>query len=73
MTPTLIHAGVNDARVPVEHGRTLFRALSRYQKVDTQLIEYPDTGHFPMTRSYRRAKMEWDLAWMDKYVLGIEE
>lgn len=71
-TPTLIHVGANDARVPAAHARTLFRALSRYGTAPTELIVYPDTGHSPLTYSHRKAKMEWDLAWFEKYVLGKE-
>ena len=69
-TPTLIHVGENDARVPAAHSRTLFRALNRYRNVPTQLIVYPNTGHSPLTYSFRKAKMAWDVAWFERYILG---
>ncbi len=69
-TPTLIHVGADDQRVPAAHARTLFRALSRYTNVPTELVVYPDTGHSPMTYTFRKAKMEWDIAWFDRYLMG---
>ena len=31
---------------------------------------YPGEGHGLMTYKNRRAKMAWDLAWLDRYLLG---
>lgn len=67
-TPTLIHVGGNDERVPALHSRTLFRALDRYLQVPCRLLVYPGEGHGLSKMSQRRAKMEWDLAWFDRYV-----
>ncbi len=72
-TPTLIHVGEQDARVPAAHARTLYRGLKKYRKVDSQLIVYPGQPHSLSRFSFRKAKMEWDLAWMRKYVLGKED
>jgi len=69
-TPTLIHVGANDARVPVQHARALFRALDQYLKVPTQLIEYPGEPHSLGKRAHRKAKVEWDMAWLDHWVLN---
>lgn len=69
-TPTLIHFGENDERVPVQHGYTLFRALQDYRKIPTQLVIYPGEGHGLSKYSTRKAKMEWDQAWFDKYLVG---
>lgn len=69
-TPTLIHVGANDARVPPAHSRTLYRALHEYVGVPTQLLVYPGQGHGLTTYKFRKAKMEWDLAWFDRYLLG---
>ncbi len=69
-TPTLIQVGENDVRVPASHARTLFRGLSRYGKAPTQLIVFPDAGHSPITYPHRKAKMEWDVAWFEKYLMG---
>lgn len=69
-TPTLIHVGANDERVPAAHSRTLFRALHEYMGVPAQLLVYPGQGHGLTTYKFRKAKMEWDLAWFDRYLLG---
>ena len=69
-TPTLIHVGGADPRVPVAHSRALYRALQHYLHVPTQLVVYPGEPHGLTTRHNRMAKMDWDLAWFDKYLLG---
>ena len=69
-TPTIIHVGGEDARVPAEHSRTLYRGLKDYVGVPAELITYPGAGHGLVVRSHRKAKMEWDLAWFEKYILG---
>lgn len=69
-TPTLIHVGEHDARVPVAHSRTLFRGLKQYLHVPTELVIYPGEGHGLTTYKNRKAKMEWDMAWFDRYIRG---
>jgi dipeptidyl aminopeptidase/acylaminoacyl peptidase len=69
-TPTLIHVGEKDERVPAEHARALYRALREYLGVPSELLVYPDQPHGLGKASQRMAKMEWDLAWFDKYVRG---
>ncbi len=69
-TPTLIHVGGNDPRVPVAHSKTLYRALKQYLQIPTELVIYPDEGHGLSTYEHRKAKMEWDLAWFEKYLMG---
>jgi dipeptidyl aminopeptidase/acylaminoacyl peptidase len=71
-TPTLIHVGGGDERCPPGHSRMLYRALKEYQKVPTELVVYPGQPHGLQKLSYRKAKMEWDLAWFDKYVKGAK-
>jgi dipeptidyl aminopeptidase/acylaminoacyl peptidase len=71
-TPTLIHVGENDERVPAAHSRALYRALHRYLGVSAELVVYPGAGHGLTTRGHRRAKLTWDLAWFDYHVLGID-
>lgn len=70
-TPTLIHVGGKDVRCPPEQSRMLYRALREYLKVPTELIVYPNEPHGLTKYSNRLAKMEWDLAWFEKY-LGKE-
>ena len=69
-TPTLIHVGGNDARVPAANSRALYRALRHYLDVPTELVVYPGEGHGLTTYKNRKAKMEWDLAWFDRYLMG---
>jgi dipeptidyl aminopeptidase/acylaminoacyl peptidase len=69
-TPTLIHVGGNDERCPPGHSRMLYRVLKHYVHVPTELLVYPGEGHGLMKYRNRRAKLEWDLAWLDRYVFG---
>ncbi|MBI4716445.1 MAG: S9 family peptidase [Planctomycetes bacterium] len=69
-TPTLIHVGGNDERVPPAHSRALYRALRHYVKTPVELVVYPGEGHGLTTYKSRKAKMEWDVAWFDRYLLG---
>ncbi len=66
-TPTLIHVGGDDPRVPPAHSRALYRALRHYLHVPTELIVYPGEGHGLTTYTNRKAKMKWDLAWFCRY------
>jgi dipeptidyl aminopeptidase/acylaminoacyl peptidase len=72
-TPTLIHVGDKDERVPAAHSRSLYRGLKEYADVPTVLLSYPGAGHGLTVYDQRKAKMEWDLAWFDRYVLGEGE
>lgn len=69
-TPTLIHVGENDARVPAAHARTLYRVLNDYLNVPSELIVYPGEGHGLSKYQHRKTKMAWDHAWFDYWVLG---
>ena len=62
--------GANDERCPPGHSRTLYRALKEYLNVPTELLVYPGEAHGLMKYRSRQAKLEWDLAWLDRYVLG---
>lgn len=72
-TPTLIHVGGADPRVPPAHSRALYRGLKHYLGVDCELIVYPNEPHGLTTYENRLAKISWDLAWFAKYLLGLEE
>ncbi len=67
-TPTFIHVGGGDERCPPGHSRMLYRALKENLKVPTELIVYPGEPHGLTKYSNRKLKMEWDLAWFDKYL-----
>ncbi len=68
-TPTLIHVGENDERVPAAHARALYRGLKEYTSVPTVLLVYPGAGHGLSVSDHRKGKLEWDLAWFDRYLL----
>ena len=46
----------------------LHRALKEYLNVPTELVVYPGEPHGLTKKSNRKAKMEWDLAWFEKYL-----
>jgi dipeptidyl aminopeptidase/acylaminoacyl peptidase len=69
-TPTVIHIGENDERVPAAHARALYRGLKEYTQTPTVLLVYPGAGHGLSISDHRKGKLDWDLAWFDKYVLG---
>jgi dipeptidyl aminopeptidase/acylaminoacyl peptidase len=68
-TPTLIHVGAGDERCPPPQSKMLYRALKEYAKVPTELLVYPGEPHGLSKYSSRKAKMEWDLAWFERYIL----
>ena len=72
-TPTIIHVGSGDARVPAEQSQALYRTLHDYLGIPVQLIEYPGAGHGLSKMSHRKAKIDWDSAWLKHYVLGVSE
>jgi len=72
-TPTLVHVGGNDPRVPAAHSRALYRALHHYLNVPVELVVYPGEGHGLSTHQNRLAKIKWDLAWFKKYLLDEGE
>ncbi|MCG9714743.1 S9 family peptidase [Shewanella insulae] len=69
-TPTLIHIGENDQRVPLGHAQGLYRALKHYLNVSVELVVYPGEGHGLSKYQHRQAKMDWDKQWFEHYVLG---
>jgi dipeptidyl aminopeptidase/acylaminoacyl peptidase len=68
-TPTIIHVGGSDPRVPPAHSRALYRALHHYLGVPCELVVYPGEPHGLTTAENRMAKIHWDLAWFEKYLL----
>ncbi|MFT5459420.1 MAG: dipeptidyl aminopeptidase/acylaminoacyl peptidase, partial [Myxococcota bacterium] len=60
-TPTVIHVGEHDPRVPAAHARALFRALNVYLDVPSELLVYPGEGHGLSKWSHRKAKLAWDI------------
>ena len=50
--PVLAAWGVDDRRVPIEHGRN-FRDAARAAKLDLDYVEYPGEGHVWMKPATR--------------------
>jgi dipeptidyl aminopeptidase/acylaminoacyl peptidase len=48
----------------------LYWALKEYDKVPAELLVYPGEPHGVMKYKSRKAKMEWDLAWFERCILG---
>jgi len=71
-TAVLIHQGAEDPRVPATQSKALHRALYYYLDVPCELILYPGAQHGLSTYQHRLAKMKWDHAWFDKYLMGKE-
>jgi dipeptidyl aminopeptidase/acylaminoacyl peptidase len=69
-TPTLIHVGGGDDRCPPANSRMLYRALKEYVNVPTELIVYPGEPHGLTKYKNRKAKMEWDLGWFERYIMN---
>jgi dipeptidyl aminopeptidase/acylaminoacyl peptidase len=72
-TPTIIHVGDSDPRVPPAHSKALYRAMRHYLDVPSELVIYPGEGHGLSTHENRLAKMKWDLAWFERYLLEQDE
>jgi dipeptidyl aminopeptidase/acylaminoacyl peptidase len=68
-TPTLIHVGGGDERCPPGHSRTLYRVLKEYNEVPTELLVYPGEPHGLRKYANIRGKMDWDQAWLKRYVM----
>ncbi len=68
VTPTIVHVGGGDERCPPGHSRMLYRALKENRKVPTELVVYTGEPHGLTKLSHRTGKMEWDLAWFEKYM-----
>jgi dipeptidyl aminopeptidase/acylaminoacyl peptidase len=44
--------------------------LKEYVHVPTELVVYPGEPHGLTKYRNRRAKLEWDLAWLERHVMG---
>jgi dipeptidyl aminopeptidase/acylaminoacyl peptidase len=69
-TPTIVHVGEKDDRVPAAHARALYRALKEYTKTPTVLLVYPGAGHGLAISDHRKGKLDWDVAWFERYLRG---
>jgi dipeptidyl aminopeptidase/acylaminoacyl peptidase/cyclophilin family peptidyl-prolyl cis-trans isomerase len=71
-TPTLIHVGGNDERVPPAHSRAWFRAL-REHGVTARFLVYPGEPHSLQQPASQRRKIGEDLAWLKLHLLPRRE
>jgi len=70
-TPTLIHHGENDRRVPIANAYELVQGL-RDQGVESKLIVYKGFGH-GITKPKERLAATWhNWQWFGKYIWGEE-
>lgn len=66
-TPTLIVHGQNDYRVDVSQGLMMFTALQA-KGVPSQLLYFPDEGHFTQKLNNIRYFYQVQLDWLEKYL-----
>ncbi|MBK9167901.1 MAG: S9 family peptidase [Bryobacterales bacterium] len=70
-TPTLIHVGADDLRVPRPQSEELYMALKKLG-VPTEFLVYPDMGHGITEPRYQYVKMASEFGWFEKWLRGKE-
>ncbi|HEY3742128.1 MAG TPA: S9 family peptidase, partial [Bryobacteraceae bacterium] len=68
-TPTLIHVGQDDPRVPRPQSEELHTALEKLG-VPTEFIVYPRMGHGLSEPRYQMVKMMAEYKWFEKWIRG---
>jgi len=71
-TPTLIHCGEDDQRVPRPQSEELHMALMKLG-VPTEFIVYPNMPHGLTEIRYQLVKMVSEFYWFEKWIRGREE
>jgi dipeptidyl aminopeptidase/acylaminoacyl peptidase len=71
-TPTLIHCGQDDPRVPRPQSEELHMALKKLN-VPTEFLVYPRMGHSLTEPRYQMVKMAAEYAWFQKWIQGKKE
>jgi dipeptidyl aminopeptidase/acylaminoacyl peptidase len=71
-TPTLIHFGDLDPRIPRPQGDELYMALKKLG-VPVEYIVYPGQPHGLQKQRYQQIKMEAELGWFEKWIRGREQ
>jgi dipeptidyl aminopeptidase/acylaminoacyl peptidase len=71
-TPTLVVHGELDYRVPVGQGLQLFTAL-QVQKVPSQLLVFPDEGHWVLKPQNSMLWYKTFLGWIDRWTKAPAE
>ena len=70
-TPTIIFCGAADNRVPAPQSWEMYVGLQRYGVV-SEFHLYPGEPHGLRKLAHQKDKVLSELAWFDKYILGIE-
>jgi len=70
-TPTLIQHGQEDRRVPLSQGEEFYRALTM-RGVPVEMVVYPRQPHGIQEPRLIKDSLERNLAWFNKWVLGLE-
>ncbi|MFN7932092.1 MAG: S9 family peptidase [Bryobacteraceae bacterium] len=71
-TPTLIHVGHDDPRVPRPQSEELHMALKKLG-VPTEFIVYPRMGHGLTEPRFQMVKMVAEYNWFEKWIKGKEK
>lgn len=71
-TPTLIHCGHDDPRVPRPQSEELYTALKKLG-VPVEFIVYPRMGHGITEPRYQMVKMASEFYWFEKWIKGRKE
>ena len=71
-TPTLIHVGHDDPRVPRPQSEELHMALKKLG-VPTEFIVYPRMGHGLTEPRYQMVKMVAEFGWFEKWIKGKDK
>lgn len=69
-TPTLIMHGQQDLRVPIGQAQELYQGLKR-NNVPVELVFYPRAGHGLGEPRHQLDKMQREVEWFTRWVLGV--
>jgi dipeptidyl aminopeptidase/acylaminoacyl peptidase len=70
-TPTLIHFGQADERIPMPQGQELHMAL-KHRGVPTEFIVYPDEPHGLREPTNQLVKIMSEMGWFEKWIRGAD-
>lgn len=69
-TPAIVFTGTEDRAVPPHQSWSLFRVMQQVGEAPVRLVLFPDEPHSLRKPAHQRRKVEEELAWLDRYVLG---
>jgi dipeptidyl aminopeptidase/acylaminoacyl peptidase len=68
-TPTLLHSGERDERIPMAQNLELHMALKK-RGVPTEFLVYPGQPHGIQEPRYQLVKMMGEVGWFDRWIRG---